>query len=60
MENVRQDFRVEGLAPEERLEVLVEVLAEGFLKIAENGGLGDLLAPVEDAPSLEPGKNEAV
>lgn len=46
----------EKLTPEERLDALAEVLAESFLKIAENGGLGDLLTPVEDAPE----KNEAV
>ena len=46
-----------GMTPEERLDALVEVLAEGFLMIAEKGGLDDLLAP---SPLAEPEKKEPV
>jgi hypothetical protein len=49
-----------GMTPEERLDSLAEVLAEGFLMIAEKGGLNDLLAPAESRPPLAPGKKEAV
>lgn len=48
------------MTPEERLDSLAEVLAEGFLMIAEKGGLNDLLAPAESRPPLAPGKKEAV
>lgn len=48
------------LTPEERLDALVEVLAEGFLMIAEKGELDDLLAPSKPASPVEPGKNDAV
>ena len=48
------------LNPDERLDALAEVLAEGFLMIAERGGLNDLLAPAEPKPPLEPGMNGAV
>lgn len=49
-----------GMTPEERLDALAEVLADGFLMIAEKGGLDDLLAMSEPTPPVEPGKKEAV
>ena len=48
------------MSPEERLDALADVLAEGFLYIDENGGLDALSAASETIPPSEPGKKEAV
>ena len=49
-----------GMTPEERLDALADVLAEGFLMIAEKGGLDDLLAMSEPTPPADLEKKEAV